>query len=428
MKNILRTSIIIGLTLILSLTNRGVSYAAPPVQSMCTISWAESNDNGATANYNPYNPVDPGDNGNDPKAVQTPGTACGRLTHGWAGTSASFSNDTLTIKLNNAYPGYYPTVFFGLNNGWSTPGYVQSITIQNPGSAYLNPSLSGISLNQVINAGTEIVGAFSIGVGTKPDQVVPEKTNNEIAVTIVVTQLVLPGQEMKVNAIPLPNGQLNNRYQQALNAARGNPPYTWSVVSGALPSGMTLSASGNLTGAPNAAGTYLFAVQAIDVTGDKATANLSFTVPAVPANTPPSKVSPGSVGSGSPYDTSITPTPSTPPAGVPAANLPSESHSEAGVSIPNGPPIIAVIFAQLPGQSVLDAPAATVADSAPVKTLEPGIISLAPDSSQDKDSAPDLPAKLAQAPFNWNAIIFILADLVLIYVLYLLFFKRKLKK
>jgi hypothetical protein len=413
-----------SLIAILSLVSAPVAYAAEPL-SLCTVSWVYSNDDGSIGKPTQFpGGIDIGDNGYDPVAIQTAGSACRRYPGNVAGTSAAFTASTVTLKLNNAYPGYYPTIFFGISNRWSTPGYIQSISIQNPGSAYLNPGLSGISINQVINTGTEIVGAFSIGVGTRPDQVVPEKTNNEISVTIVVTQLVLPGQEMKVNTVPLPNGQLNNRYQQALSAARGNPPYTWSVVSGSLPTGMTLSTSGNLTGIPNAAGTYLFAVQAIDVTGDKATANLSFTVPAIPANTPPSKVSPGSVGSENPYDTSSPPAPSTP-----AANLPSESNFAPGVSIPSGPPINVVIFAQLPGQSVLDVPVAMAADSAPVKTVEPGgIISLAPDSSQVKDAEPELPAKLAQAPFNWNVIIFIMADLVLIYVLYLLIFKRKLKK
>jgi hypothetical protein len=46
----------------------------------------------------------------------------------------------------------------------------------------------------------------------------------------------------------------------------GYAPYTWSLVSGSagLPNGLTLSASGVISGVPTAQGTYDFTVQVTD--------------------------------------------------------------------------------------------------------------------------------------------------------------------
>ena len=51
---------------------------------------------------------------------------------------------------------------------------------------------------------------------------------------------------------------------QTLTAAGGVPGYGWTVVAGALPSGMNLTAAGVLGGTPNLAGSYTFTVQARD--------------------------------------------------------------------------------------------------------------------------------------------------------------------
>ncbi len=52
----------------------------------------------------------------------------------------------------------------------------------------------------------------------------------------------------------LPNAVVGLPYQQQLTAARG--PATWSIASGALPAGLTLSPTGLISGTPQATGTY----------------------------------------------------------------------------------------------------------------------------------------------------------------------------
>ena len=74
-------------------------------------------------------------------------------------------------------------------------------------------------------------------------------------------------------------------YSAALSASGGTPGYTWSVVGGALPSGLSLQSNGVIVGYPIATpiGTYPATFQVTDAVGATAQAVLSLQV-AVPDN------------------------------------------------------------------------------------------------------------------------------------------------
>ena len=63
---------------------------------------------------------------------------------------------------------------------------------------------------------------------------------------------------------PFPVAWLKAKYSAALSAGGGNPPYRWSLVSGALPLGLHLKPSGMITGKPRAKGVSIFTVQVKD--------------------------------------------------------------------------------------------------------------------------------------------------------------------
>ncbi len=86
---------------------------------------------------------------------------------------------------------------------------------------------------------------------------------------------------LSVTTTSLPSGTVGTAYAQTLAATGGVPPYTWSVSSGSLPVGLTLSSStGAITGTPTASGTEAFTVEVEDSasTPNTRTANLSITV------------------------------------------------------------------------------------------------------------------------------------------------------
>ncbi|MEK6302788.1 MAG: putative Ig domain-containing protein, partial [Acidobacteriota bacterium] len=81
---------------------------------------------------------------------------------------------------------------------------------------------------------------------------------------------------------PLPGGMVGTSYSQSLAASGGTAPYTWSVVGGSLPAGVTLSSGGLLSGNPQTAGTFNFTVQASDSASGSAQKALAVTIAPAP--------------------------------------------------------------------------------------------------------------------------------------------------
>ena len=69
-----------------------------------------------------------------------------------------------------------------------------------------------------------------------------------------------------LTASPLPTGAEGDAYKEGMVASGGLLPYTWTIDSGALPPGLTLSTYGVLSGTPpaGAAGTYGFTLRVTD--------------------------------------------------------------------------------------------------------------------------------------------------------------------
>jgi hypothetical protein len=79
-----------------------------------------------------------------------------------------------------------------------------------------------------------------------------------------------------ITTTTLPNGTIDVAYNQQL-AATGTQPITWSIISGNLPTNLTLSPAGIISGTPMATGTFNFTVQASNSAGN-ATKPLSITI------------------------------------------------------------------------------------------------------------------------------------------------------
>jgi len=87
-----------------------------------------------------------------------------------------------------------------------------------------------------------------------------------------------------ITTASLPNGQVASAYNQTLAATGGTTPYTWSVQTGSLPAGLSLSAStGAITGTPTTSGTSNFTALVTDSLSASATKALSIIVDPAPA-------------------------------------------------------------------------------------------------------------------------------------------------
>ena len=129
---------------------------------------------------------------------------------------------------------------------------------------------STVTLQATNGSGTPISQSFTITVNPPP------------SLTITTPLTIAPGT----------TGQL---YTYTLQAAYGTPPYSWSIISGALPSGLTCAGAtlpcslsdGVIYGTPTTVGTYSFTVQVEDsATPNRgiATATLTLTISEVLVN------------------------------------------------------------------------------------------------------------------------------------------------
>lgn len=79
----------------------------------------------------------------------------------------------------------------------------------------------------------------------------------------------------------LPAATFGSAYSQSLSASGGMAPYLYSVTSGSLPAGLTLSGD-TITGTPTTSGTFSFTVTATDANGVTVSGAYVFNVAAVP--------------------------------------------------------------------------------------------------------------------------------------------------
>ena len=82
------------------------------------------------------------------------------------------------------------------------------------------------------------------------------------ALSIVIAEAV--PVELAITTTSLPGGTVNETYEETLEAVGGTGEYTWSIVSGNLSEGLSLSSAGVISGTPTAAGTSDFTVEVND--------------------------------------------------------------------------------------------------------------------------------------------------------------------
>ncbi|HZI51512.1 MAG TPA: putative Ig domain-containing protein [Terriglobia bacterium] len=121
---------------------------------------------------------------------------------------------------------------------------------------------AGLSLSGATISGTPTsVATSNFTIRVTDDNTTPVFTTDK-AFTLDIA--LPPGQPVNITtASPLTTGFTGTTYAQTLAATGGVSPYTWSVVSGALPGGLVLNGA-TLTGTPTTAGTFNFTIRAAD--------------------------------------------------------------------------------------------------------------------------------------------------------------------
>jgi hypothetical protein len=193
-----------------------------------------------------------------------------------AGTTASLN---LTIQGQLAVTSLSPpagTVGVSYNTTLAAAGGILPYT-WSLASGNLPP---GLSLNSagVISGTPTANGTSSFTVQVVDAESPPQAAPGQLSITI---------NFITVTTQSLAGGTVNAAYSASLAAIGGVAPYTWTLASGTLPTGLSLSSAGDITGTPTAAGTSTFTVQVADSQQRTATARLSITVASSGSGTPP---------------------------------------------------------------------------------------------------------------------------------------------
>ena len=159
------------------------------------------------------------------------------------------------------------SVTLGLSGGM--PPYVWSVS-----SGSLPPGLTLNSSTGAISGVPTTAGSYMFTVQVSDPPSIPQTATAQLTASVPAATTPL-----QITSSSLPGGQVSVSYQATLAASGGTTPYSWSVVSGALPSGLTLQATtGQISGTPSLAGSFGFILQVKDSAGQSASSSFSISI------------------------------------------------------------------------------------------------------------------------------------------------------
>ena len=121
---------------------------------------------------------------------------------------------------------------------------------------------SGLSLNSAgVLSGTPTAG------GTFNFTIEATDTDGFTGDQAYALTVIAPTITLSPTSLPSING--GTAYSQTLTASGGKSPHTFAVTAGTLPTGLSLSSTGVISGTPSAGGTFNFTVTATDADGFK---------------------------------------------------------------------------------------------------------------------------------------------------------------
>jgi len=125
-----------------------------------------------------------------------------------------------------------------------------------------------------VSSGGALTGTPTVA-GTFPFSV---KSTDSIGGTATASYSLTIASALQIATTSIPNSEVAVNYSATIAVTNGIGPVTFAVASGALPSGLSLSTAGALTGTPTLSGPATFTIRATDARGVTADFPVSMTV------------------------------------------------------------------------------------------------------------------------------------------------------
>jgi hypothetical protein len=227
-----------------------------------------------------------------------------------------------------------------------TPPYHWSLSSGTFPTGLTINSASGLLSGQPAKTGT-----FSFGIELQDSSIGKRSAQAQMSMQIASASTP-PATLLQISTSSLPNGQVGGSYASSVVASGGTPPYHWSVPTGSLPTGLSLSAlSGVISGQPTASGSFNFVIGVQDAAASKASAQAQMSIQIAAASTPPAMLQIlttslpiGQVGNA--YASSVVASGGTPPYhwSVPTGSLPTGLSLSATSGLISGQPTVSGSF------------------------------------------------------------------------------------
>ncbi len=176
-------------------------------------------------------------------------------------TTSTLKNAALTVSPANAVVSSGSTLQF-------TASFANTV---NTGVIW-TASTGAISPNGLFTAPT-VTSARSVNVTAT------NAVDRSLAATVaIMVQSPSGPSAVSIEKSALGIAIMGSPYSESLVATGGVAPYQWTLASGVLPSGVTLSSGGSLSGTPSQLGTFSFVIQASDSSNHQATQSFSLLV------------------------------------------------------------------------------------------------------------------------------------------------------
>jgi hypothetical protein len=192
---------------------------------------------------------------------------------------------TVTVTREAGYGGGGPvppfinTISFMEDAQVGSPYTAQLVTTG--GTQPFNWSIVNGALPQGLTLNNQgVISGTPTGLGGQYTFTVQVTDVNHFSATRQLTLTVDgPTTAPSITTTSLVPDTIGQPYDQTLDATGGTAPYTWSIINGTLPFGLSLNEqTGELTGTPSKRGVYSITVQVKDANGMTATLALSIDV------------------------------------------------------------------------------------------------------------------------------------------------------
>jgi subtilisin family serine protease len=212
------------------------------------------------------------------------GTPTGTGTSNFTVLVTDANSATGSQALSLTVTGPLTVTTTSLPGGTQNTAYSTTLAATGGSSPYTWSIASGtLPAGLTLASSTGVISGTPTGTGTTNLTAQVTDANSLTATQALNLTVVAP---LTVTTTSLPGGTQNTAYSTTLAATGGTTPYTWSVASGTLPSGLMLASStGVISGTPTGTGTSKFTVQVTDANSVTANQALSLTVAAPPTVT-----------------------------------------------------------------------------------------------------------------------------------------------